>query len=144
MREKEEGGDGSYSFQYSLEKSGSYNISVQLGSDTGAFSDVYTGILEMSPAPLSLSDSVVSGQGIGGMEAPRVLESSSVAVDLRDSFGNNLTDVDLESFSVVISSGTGSRFDFLRTDVAPGVTEENSGSASRLVATYERTIVGRH
>ena len=135
--------DGSYSFQYSLEKSGSYNISVQLGSDTGAFSDVYTGILEMSPAPLSLSDSVVSGQGIGGMEAPRVLERSSVAVDLRDSFGNNLTDVDLES-SVVISSGTGSRFDFLRTDVAPGVTEENSGSASRLVATYEPTIVGRH
>ena len=137
-------GDGSYSFNYLLEKSGSYNISVQLGSDAGEFSDVYTGALQVSPAPLSLLDSVVSGEGIDGMKPPLVLESSSVALDLRDSFGNNLTDVEIESFSVVVSSGTGSRFDFLRTDVAPGIVEENSGGAIRLVATYEPTIVGRH
>jgi hypothetical protein len=113
---------GTYKYNYTETRAGVYTVDVAY-DDILFYSSPSGRKLALNPSSISLN-SMASGSGLTkNFEHFQVNKVHYIEIQLRDRFGNNITQGDISSFKVVIRTGTGSRANFVRSESEAGVVE---------------------
>lgn len=122
-------GTGRHTVTYSTQLPGYYNLSVfleqnntqvpvYLSSDKSVNSAVRSRSVRVTPSFIEAINSLLDLSGMGNISVSAT-GSSSFMILPKDEFDNNLTEADVEGWSIVIATGAGSIFDFSRQEIVP-------------------------